>query len=125
MALKDVKRYFYQVQSQLLEAKEDLADFETALKDGYITEDKFEAIKNELADMQINYDRLTYIMYLFNMPVKPKKQKRFKAITSNVAVEQELSARNATADQVIAENYNCLANIRQEIKALKAQIKEK
>ena len=125
MALKDVKQYYYDMQAQLIAAKNDLADFESALADGYITEDKLEAIKDELATMQINYDRLTYIMYLFGLPNRPKKKKRYNSITSNAAVKHALEKRNATKEQVIDENYNCLALIRQEIKELKEQISKK
>lgn len=42
MAIIDVKRYYYEVLNQYLEMKEDIADFEEALKAGYITEDKLE-----------------------------------------------------------------------------------
>lgn len=123
MALKDVKKYYYDVQAQLIAAKEDLADFNEEVQKGNITEDKLTAILDELDLMQINYDRLTYIMYLFELPNRPHKKKRFKQIKNNIAIENELSNRNATANDVITENYNSLKLIREEIKKLKETTK--
>ena len=44
MAIKDVKVYFYNMLGQYLEMKEDLKDFDQALQDGHITEDKLEEV---------------------------------------------------------------------------------
>ena len=49
MAVKDVKEYYYKMLAQYLEMKADLADFEQALKDGFITEDQVVEAKEELA----------------------------------------------------------------------------
>jgi len=124
MSLKDVKKYYYDVQAQVIAAKEDLQDLNEAAEAGQITDDKLAAIVDEINLMQVNYDRLTYIMYLFDLPNRPKKKKRFKQITSNKAVEDELERRNSTSEQVITENTNALARIRQEIKELKASLKK-
>ena len=58
MAIKDVKRYYYQMQAQYLEMKADLADFEQALQDGFITEEQLAAAKEEVVKIKNNYDRL-------------------------------------------------------------------
>ena len=64
MALRDVKEYYFKMLSQYLEMKADLADFEQALKDGFITEDQLQAAFEEVNKVQQNYERLSYIMYL-------------------------------------------------------------
>lgn len=119
MALRDVKKYYYDVQGQLIAAKEDLADFNVALESGFITEDKLSAVMDELAQIQINYDRLSYIMYLFELPVNKKKNKKFRA--SNTDLEQYFEANNATNTAVINENTSMLTSLRAELKKLKKE----
>ena len=56
--------------------KADLADFEQALKDGFITEEQMQAAFEEVDRVQQNYERLSYIMYLLNLPNREAKRKR-------------------------------------------------
>ena len=47
MAVKDVRNYFYTMLSQYIEEKQNLADFEEALRDGHITQEQMqEAMEN-------------------------------------------------------------------------------
>jgi predicted RNA-binding protein associated with RNAse of E/G family len=62
MAIRDVKDYYFKMVAQYLEMKADLADFEQALKDGFITEDQMQAAFDEVDKVQQNYERLSYIM---------------------------------------------------------------
>ena len=123
MALKDVKKYYYNVQAQLIAAKEDLEEFSAALQDGYITEDRLIPVLNDVENLQINYDRLSYIMYLFELPRKTKKQKKFKQ--ANGAIEGLLETKNATESAVLDENKSMLDSIRKELKALKEEMADK
>lgn len=59
MAIKDVKVYFYNMLGQYLEMKEDLKDFDQALKDGHITEDKLEEVYKDVQDLRAGYK--TYV----------------------------------------------------------------
>ena len=68
MAIQDVKHYFYTMLAQYLDQKQNLADFEIALKDGLITEEQMQEAINVVSDLENNYYRLVYIMYLFDMP---------------------------------------------------------
>ena len=52
MALIDVKEYYYTMLNQYLEAKNDLKDFESALHDGYITEDRLVGVQEEVEKLK-------------------------------------------------------------------------
>ena len=52
MAAKDVKNYYYTMMSQYLEEKQNLADFEEALKNGHITEEQMSEAMEVVADGQ-------------------------------------------------------------------------
>ena len=67
MAIKDVKDYFYMMLLQYIEEKQNLKDFEEALKDGLITEDQMQEAIEIVARLEENYHRLAYIMYLFDI----------------------------------------------------------
>ena len=116
MAAKDVKEYYFKLIAQKAELEADLADFEEALKNGFITEEQMQAAKDELVPYQINLDRLTYIMYLLELP--NRKTKKAKFAKQNKKILDELGKRNADEQSVIAENKSALDAFRKEVKEL-------
>ena len=80
MALRDVKEYYFKMLGQYFEMKADLADFEQALKDGFITEEQMQAAIDDVDRVKQNYERLSYIMYLLNLPNRKSKQEKYKKI---------------------------------------------
>lgn len=123
MAVKDVKEYYFKMFAQYLEMKNDLADFEQALKDGFITEDQMQAAIEEVVAVQQNYDRLTYIMYLLELPNRKSKQSKYHR--ANKKVYNELSSRKATDTDIELENKSALDNFRKELKKLAEGSKNK
>jgi hypothetical protein len=116
MAIKDVKHYYYNMQAQYLEMKADLADFEAAFADGFITEDQLEEVKADVARIENNYDRLTYIMYLLEIP--KRESKRAAHEKANKKLLGFFESANASEDQVKLENKSTLSHLRQELKRL-------
>ena len=116
MAARDVKEYYFKLIAQKAELEADLADFEEALKNGFITEEQMQAAKDELIPYQINLDRLTYIMYLLELP--NRKTKKAKFAKQNKKILDELEKRNADEQSVISENKSALDAFRKEVKEL-------
>lgn len=116
MAVKDVKEYYFKLIAQKAELEADLADFEEALKSGFITEEQMQAAKDELVPYQINLDRLTYIMYLLELP--NRKTKKAKFAKQNKKILNELEKRKADEHSVISENKSALDTFRKEVKEL-------
>ena len=116
MAARDVKEYYFKLIAQKAELEADLADFEEALKNGFITEEQMQAAKDELIPYQINLDRLTYIMYLLELP--NRKAKKAKFANQNKKILEELGKRNADEQSVISENKSALDGFRKEVKEL-------
>lgn len=114
MALKDVKEYYNTMARQVVELKSDLADFETAFKKGYITEDKLDDIKAETAKIEENFNRLTYIMYLFEIP--NRDEKRLKSNRTNKKLIEHL--KPYSKEEVELENKSLLTDIRRQLKEL-------
>lgn len=123
MAVKDVKEYYYKMLAQYLEMKNDLADFEEALKNGFITEDQMQTALEEVNALQLNYDRLTYIMYLLELPNRRSKHARHNK--ANKKILDALKDRKADIESVSLENKSALDNFRQELKKLANKDKNK
>ena len=116
MAARDVKEYYFKLIAQKAELEADLADFEEALKNGFITEEQMQAAKDELIPYQINLDRITYIIYLLELP--NRKAKKAKFAKQNKKILDELGKRNADEQSVISENKSALDAFRKEVKEL-------
>jgi hypothetical protein len=123
MAIRDVKEYYFKMLGQYMEMKADMADFEQALKDGFITEEQLQAAMDEVNRVQQNYDRLTYIMYLLSLPNRKSKQPRYNKM--NKELIKGFEDRNATDGAVDYENKCALKAFRDELKQLKEQNKNK
>lgn len=117
MALKDVKEYYYNMLSQYLESKEDLIDFETALKDGHITEDQLIDLKEDVGRLKENLDRVQYILFLFNLPNRKDKKKKYKI--NNSALIKYFKELKVDTESINIENDDIIAHIRAEINKLK------
>jgi hypothetical protein len=117
MALRDVKEYYFKMLGQYLEMKEDLADFEQALKDGFITEEQMQAAFDEVTRVQQNCERLGYILYLFELP--NKKAKKAKHNKMHAQLVDLFKNKKADTSSVELENCDALKIFREELKKLR------
>lgn len=122
MAVKDVKDFYLKTSAQYLEMKETLAEFEKEFKEGHITEDKLDNVKDLVNFMEQNYDRLSYIMYLFELPNRPKK--KAKAQKANQKLEDYFKSKKADKDSISTENKSSLDNLRVELKKIVIEDRE-
>lgn len=117
MAIKDVRQYFYTVLAQYIEEKQNLADFEEALKDNLITEEQMQEAKAIVADLETNYNRLTYIMYLLDMPNRKSKKASYVRQYENIL--EELERLGADVESIKKENSDALIHFKAALNALK------
>lgn len=117
MAVRDVRQYYYTVLSQYLEEKQNLADFEEALKEGFITEEQMQEAIDTVADLETNYYRLTYIMYLLDLPSSKKKKPVY--VRQYKKILDELKKLGADIDSIKEENTDALIHFKAVLKSLK------
>ena len=117
MAIKDVRNYFYTMLAQYLEEKQNLADFEEALKNGFITEEQMQEALQTVADLETNYHRLVYIMYLLDMP--NRKSKKAGYVKQYQPILEELKKLGADIDSIKKENSDALIHFKAALEALK------
>ena len=117
MAIRDFNLYLANVQAQVLATKNDLADFEQGLKDGYVTEQQVEDLRAEYQRIDDNYQRLLYVGYLLELPKSKWRKKKFRRKHDDLEIY--LDKANATEDKVIKENEIAMELIKNEIAKLK------
>lgn len=117
MAIKDVRHYYYSMLVQYLEEKQNLADFEDALKNGFITEEEMQEAVDTVSKLEENYHRLAYIMYLLDMPNRKSKKaiytKQYKTVL------KELESLGADINSIKEENSDALIHFKATLDKLK------
>ena len=119
MAVKDVRAYFYTMLSQYIEEKQNLADFEEALKDGHITQEQMQEAMENVANLETNYHRLVYIMYLLDMP--NRKDKKAGYVKQYKMILDELKHLGADIDSIKEENSDALIHFKAALSTLKSE----
>lgn len=117
MAVKDVRRYFYNVLAQYLEEKQNLADFEEALNNKLITEEQMQEAVETVSALETNYYRLVYIMYLLDMPNREHKKEAY--VKQYKSILAELEALGADIKAVKEENSDALIHFKAMLENLK------
>jgi hypothetical protein len=117
MAVKDVRNYFYTMLCQYIEEKQNLADFEEALKEGNITQEQMQEAMENVANLETNYHRLVYIMYLLDMP--NRKSKKSDYVKQHKTILEELTRLGADIDSIREENTDALIHFKAALEALK------
>ena len=119
MAVKDVRNYFYNMLGQYLEEKQNLADFEEALKEGHITQEQMQEALDTVANLETNYHRLVYIMYLLDMPNRGSKKASY--VKQHKTILNELKRLGADIDAIKEENSDALIHFKAALNALKSE----
>ena len=117
MAIKDVRNYFYTMLCQYIEEKQNLADFEEALKDGNITQEQMQEAMEIVAGLETNYHRLVYIMYLLDMP--NRKDKKSGYVHQHKTILDELQRLGADIESIKKENTDSLIHFKAKLESLK------
>lgn len=117
MAVKDVRDYFYTMLCQYIEEKQNLADFEEALKEGHITQDQMQEAMENVSALETNYHRLVYIMYLLDMP--NRKDKKPGYVKQHKTILDELKRLGADINSIKEENSDALIHFKTALEALK------
>ena len=79
MSKRHVEEYYSKMFSDYCEMKSVLEELQNTLPEDKISEyaDRINDIKTKLSLLEANYKRLSYIIFLLNMPNKKKKEKRY------------------------------------------------
>ena len=110
MSKKDVDFYFNQICNDYHELMNTLHDMEEEASKGLLDPDKLIQMKEYIEPIKINWQRLSYIMFLLNKPCKKQKHKKY--INQN----KKLVKENSTLDDVHNENIKYINKIKTDIR---------
>jgi iron uptake system EfeUOB component EfeO/EfeM len=117
MSLKHVKRYYDQIQEQYLEMLNDAKDFDHAVKNGLIDQEQYDQAQTLLSRVKENYERLSYIIYLFYQPNRDKKAAKFDS--RNKELLSHFTDAKSSKDAILEENADMLKKFKQMVKEIK------
>ncbi len=115
MAKRHVIDYYTKMELQYNEMLKDVKEYEQAFKEGYISEEQFKANISFIETIKNNYTRISYIVYLLNLPNRKHKEKRCK----DKKLETYCTNQNSTMEQVLEESKDALRNFKESIPTTK------
>lgn len=122
MSMVDVKEYYVEVKDQFLEMYNLMDEYNLAYKEGRISKEQLDDIKDSIQLLKENYERVSYIMFLFN---KPKSQKnRKKSHEENAFYEGRFNYIGADKKTIINENTYVLNDIKKYLESIKVEDNE-
>lgn len=110
MAKKDVDIYFNQICQDYRELLDTLKDMEEEVSKGLLDPDKLVQMKEYIEPIKINWQRISYIMFLLNKPAKNKKQERY------TNQNKKLLKEDSTLNDVHEENIEQINKIKQVLR---------
>ena len=120
MAYKDVKKYYLEVERNYLETVRHAEEYLKCYKDGKITDEQFETFEKNLNVIKNDYEKLSYIMFLFNQPQRKEKAKKYNE--QNQLLNMSFARLNTDKRSVLTEQSYILERFKQELPNL---LKEK
>lgn len=106
MSRKHVIEYYKSVESQYFDLLNDAEDMQQAVKDKILSESQLEEFTKLIDKVKTNYTRLSYIMYLLDLPNKKSKENRNSKQYKKT--KQLFNGLNATSEDIIEENKDTL-----------------
>lgn len=105
--LKDFYKYYRQVSKDYEDMRSELKDMEQELTTSMVTPEQLEQMKLMIQPIKQNYEMLSYVYYLLNMPTKRQKKFRYKQ------QQKLLLEMSKTEEQVSKENKEALNNLKE------------
>ena len=108
MSHKDVIEYYKQVQNDYIEMRGELKDLEKECMEGLVSPEQVDQMKSTIEPLKINYERISYIIYLMNKPVRKNKEEYKKR---NQKFLKSLNPSNST-ESSLKENKEVLNKLK-------------
>ena len=117
MSIKDVKKYYDQVEQQFFEMNQAAKELNEECALGNIPKEMVEQAEAMALPLRQNYERLSYLIYLLNMP--NKKEKKFWYNNQNKKLVNDFKLLNADQEAQLQENILSLSKFKEFVNKLK------
>ena len=115
MALRHVKDFYKKQEKQYYKMLADSKEFDELAKKGQVSPEQVEQVHSMLSKLEENYKRLTYIVYLFSLPNRENKTKKYRE--KNQSLEKALEKHSK--EEMLQENEDVLTNFRKKLEEMK------
>lgn len=110
MSVKHIKKYYNDIAIQFMEMQEVLREAENNYSQKLVSPEQLENIKKTVEPLKQNYARISYIMYLLNMPAKNKKKNKYAKTYEKF---YKSIANGNTLSDIKQENSNAINKIKE------------
>lgn len=98
MSKKDFDKYYDSIEKDYFELLSLLKDTQKEFEDGLVSPDAVEKIQQIVEPVKRNYETISYIRFILNLPVKKHKRERFKNANKkhlkNMRTEEAIKEEN-------------------------------
>ena len=104
--VKDLIKYYKQVSKDYEDMRSELKDMEQELATSMVTPEQLDQMREMIQPIKQNYEMLSYVIYLLNMPTKRAKKYQYKQ------QQKALLEMSKTEEQTLGEDKEALENLR-------------
>lgn len=112
-------RYYAQVEQQFYEMNQAAKELSEECRKGNVTQAQVDQAETMALPLRQNYERLSYLLYLLNLPNRERKVPKYERANRELA---DGFARAHKAEE--HENEDALKNFKKYIEALKEELNE-
>lgn len=124
MAKRDVVQYYLEQEATYSQVLEDVNDLEKSYKSGNMDYERYAQLRDSLtADIQAikeEYERLSYVMFLLNMPNRVEKKDRYKKENQAYLAYLEKYSK----EKLVDDSKDVLAKFKEQVKKYKEEEKK-
>ena len=123
MARKHLIQYYVELESNYSQMLEDVNDLETSYKNGNMDYERYSQLRDILTPdveaMKEEYERLSYVMFLLNIPNRVRKEDKYKKENSTYFAYLDKFSK----ERVLDESRDALKNFKELVKKYKEENK--
>ena len=123
MAKRHLIQYYLELEANYSQMLEDINDLEKSYKSGNMDYERYSQLRDvltpEIEPLKEEYERLSYIMFLLNIPNKVKKEDRYKKENSTYFAYLDKFSK----ESIIDETKDVLAKFKERVKQYKEENK--
>ena len=123
MAKRDVVQYYLEQEATYSQVLADIDDLEKSYKSGNIDYERYSQLRDSLSqDVQSikdEYERLSYVMFLLNMPNRVEKKDRYKKENQAYFAYLERYSK----EKLVDETKDVLKNFKEKVRKFKEEEK--
>ena len=123
MAKRHLEQYYVEVESNYSQMLEDVNDLEKSYKDGSMDYERYSQLRDtltpEIESLKEEYERLSYVIFLLNIPNRVKKEEKYKKENQTYCAYLDRYSK----ESIIDKTRDVLKNFKEQVKKYKEENK--